>query len=440
MRTVELCLNQQGKVARHFPVVLLQTSADTRKGEDEMKMKRFVSPVGENQLPNLTCSLRLITVALVLTLIVSSVFAKDLSTSFEFNDKSGEFTLGEPPNRVTFRDGETKLIGVRIIYHSGTRAFMVDVGKTATITFETPAAQVTLFLRDQRASVKSVLTVFGTSNEVIATFNGNVTDWTEVSIAADSGTALVGSVTLQNSGTSGYTVIDDFSFTAAAQQGDELENKLYFAQFADGAGLFSQIILFNLDRMMESTTRIILTDDNGQPLSVDLNGQLIEGQLQVTVPPSGSRSFRTDGVGPLIAGSVTVASDQPLGGVILFGGGIGLAGVGSSAELPDGFIAPMEVSETAGVNTGLAVMNLEQTEVSLDLRLLDSNGNSLATANATLLARGHMALFVDQFDWNGSIDFSSFQGILEIVASGKTAATVIQSRPGQFATLPVAQR
>lgn len=63
-----------------------------------------------------------------------------------------------------------------------------------------------------------------------------------------------------------------------------------------------------------------------------------------------------------------------------------------------------------------------------------------ARKSRSTFSRGHMALFVNQFDWSENVDFSIFQGLLEVVASGKIAATVIQSRPSQFATLPVSPR
>ena len=38
-----------------------------------------------------------------------------------------------------------------------------------------------------------------------------------------------------------------------------------------------------------------------------------------------------------------------------------------------------------------------------------------------------------------SIDFSDFMGLIRVRPSGKIAATVVQTRPGQFATMPVAE-
>ncbi len=50
---------------------------------------------------------------------------------------------------------------------------------------------------------------------------------------------------------------------------------------------------------------------------------------------------------------------------------------------------------------------------------------------------GHLAKFLDEFFPN--LDFSDFASLLKVTADGRTAATVIQTRPNQFATMPVAE-
>ena len=100
----------------------------------------------------------------------------------------------------------------------------------------------------------------------------------------------------------------------------------FFAQFGDGAALFSHIILFNLDPDMEATVRMILKDNDGNPLSVNLDGELVTGEKTIMIPAGGLRSFKTDGLGDLLEESVTVFSDKAVAGVILFGGPTGLAG------------------------------------------------------------------------------------------------------------------
>ena len=237
-----------------------------------------------------------------------------------------------------------------------------------------------------------------------------------------------------------------FSFVAPAAPpaGVVLDQKLYFAQFGDGDSLFSQIILLALDDTQSTTVKIILKDDNGDPLTVDLNGVVVEGETDLVIPAGGLNILSTDGVGTVIVGSVTVCSDRPLAGVILFGGGVGTAGVGSSPQLATGFLAAMESNSASGINTGIAALNLTSISNTLQLRLLDPERNLLATAQIVLPGMGHRAVFVDEIDWRtpggGTLSatfFTNFSGILEASASGSSAATVIQTRPGVLATQPV---
>ena len=218
------------------------------------------------------------------------------------------------------------------------------------------------------------------------------------------------------------------------------EHRYYFAQFADGDGrLSSQILLLNLSQEAMATAELTLKGNDGSLLTVDLNGEEVAGQTQVEIAPSGLQVLATDGQGELSVGSVSVSSDQPLAGVIVFAGvGVGAAGVGSSAELAEGFLAPMETDEALGINTGVAVMNLEMDEVTLDAELIAVDGSLIATAQRKLAGMGHKAIFIDQFEWSVPVDFSRFEGLLRVSSSGRIAATVVQTRPGQFATMPVA--
>ena len=218
---------------------------------------------------------------------------------------------------------------------------------------------------------------------------------------------------------------------------DPGSSELYFAQFGDGAGLFSQIILFNLDRDSQANVSIVLGDNDGNPLSVDLNGEQMSGETAAVIPAGGLLRLKTDGQGDLVTGWARVSSDSAVAGVILFGGTVGLAGVGNSVAQPDGFVAPMEVVGESELNTGVAIVNLEDSAAQLDLQLCDRDGFVLAQALIDLSGQGHLASFLPVFDWSPSVDFSSFDGLLKVTSTCKLAATVIQTRPGQFATLPV---
>ncbi len=220
----------------------------------------------------------------------------------------------------------------------------------------------------------------------------------------------------------------------------ESDHRLYFAQFADGeSAVSSQILLLNLSEENEATAQLTLRDDSGFPLPVDLGGEPVSGEKQVEIGPKALAVLATDGLGELQKGSMTVTSDQPIAGVVIFSGPtVGAAGVGNSVELPEGFVAPMETNESSGINTGVAVMNLEDADQTLDADLLDNSGQKLASAQVPLAALGHTALFVTEIPWDEPVDFSAFEGLLRIRSEGRTAATVIQTRLGQFSTMPVA--
>ncbi|MFQ5928970.1 MAG: choice-of-anchor V domain-containing protein [Acidobacteriota bacterium] len=224
----------------------------------------------------------------------------------------------------------------------------------------------------------------------------------------------------------------------------QLSEKLYFAQFADGGGLFSQITLVNLSSTIAVNGKIEMFDDNGNPLLVGLNGPAVT-QLDFSITAAASAIFKTDGVGEVQVGSVIVSSDRPLAAVILFvGSGLGVAGVGSSQALQS-FLAPMDMNVQKGILTGIAIMNLESTAQTIQVQLLDLDGNVVTSGTlgaGPLPGNGHIARFLNEedFQFQGSPDLSNFQGTLRVTASsGQIAATVIRQSPGEFATLPVAQ-
>ena len=95
--------------------------------------------------------------AIVLAIhVMSSAFGQDVTTSFEFTDTDGEFTLGTSPNSVTFQDGEARSLFQRSLYRTGLNSWMVGSGNTGMITFETPAAEVDFFFKDENLAVQSM--------------------------------------------------------------------------------------------------------------------------------------------------------------------------------------------------------------------------------------------------------------------------------------------
>ena len=223
------------------------------------------------------------------------------------------------------------------------------------------------------------------------------------------------------------------------------EIRLHFAQLGNGAqgetNIFSQVVLYNL-ATREAHVDMSYRGDSGEPLSLVINGEIVNGEQSVTIPPGGLRTLSTDGTGPLVSGSVTAISDTAIGGVLLFGGSVGVAGVGASRMFSEGFSAPMTVDSSQGINTGIAVANLEPAQALVILSLRDPEGTLLATGLLELAALGHSAIFVDQIEWaimpDADLDFDNFFGTLSATSRHQLAATVIQTQPGEFATQPVA--
>ena len=227
----------------------------------------------------------------------------------------------------------------------------------------------------------------------------------------------------------------------------ELTEKLYFGQFANGGGLVSRITLLTVGSGEAVNAKLELLDDDGAPLNVTLNGEMVAGGTEIfPIPAAGAAVYASDGEGPVVPGSVTVTSDGPLSGVVLFDGGalgVGVAGVGSSEPLV-GFRAPVESrSGDTAIRTGVAVMNLDAEEKTLQVRLLDLEGTVVGMGTMStdpLPGKGHVARFLDEFVWDQSApDLMDFQGVLEVTpSSGQVAATVLRSSSGNLASLPVA--
>ena len=219
--------------------------------------------------------------------------------------------------------------------------------------------------------------------------------------------------------------------------------ELFFPHFADGSGLSSKITLVNLSATESVTGSITLFADTGDPLTVDLNGQTVIGEQSLTVPAGGAAVFTTDGVGVLQAGAVTVSSDQPLAGVVLFAGErVGVAGI-SNSPAASSFIAPVEMDVPNGILTGVAIMNLESTAQTIQVELNNLSGDLITTGTlgtTPLAGNGHVARYLNDpaFQFSGFPNLSVFQGVLKVtVSGGQIAGTVIRQSPGEFATLPV---
>ena len=237
------------------------------------------------------------------------------------------------------------------------------------------------------------------------------------------------------------------------------ETVLDFAQFANGAGITSELVFVNLSiepsrpaptpfhsDILPSLPVLYFYDPGGDlidPASVvDLTGDLVvteDGALtvQTEIEPLGVLTISTHGRGHLLSGSVKVVSGGPIGGFLRFDlPGVGVAGVGASPPVSDA-IVPVRRQQD-GLNTGIAIHNLESSPELVRCDLMQE-GVRLDAANISLAANGQDARFIDQVF--PTADTSNFTGAVRCAATGEGlfTAVALEMDPGNriFTTLPV---
>ena len=228
------------------------------------------------------------------------------------------------------------------------------------------------------------------------------------------------------------------------------QGHLWFAQFGNGLGFSSAIVLTNTSTTEQNEGTVEFSDGVGQGLSVGIVEEpqpttsaavfptAVTDRVAFSISPLGAITISTDGEGDLVVGSARVTATADLGGVIRFSiPDIGIAGVGASQPL-SGFIAPVR-REVGGINTGVAIRNTEDQAVALDLKLRTQGGIEVAAATIDeLVANGHLAKFIDELF--PEVDTDDFVGTVVVQASGgEIVATALElgDEPGQFTTLPV---
>ena len=235
--------------------------------------------------------------------------------------------------------------------------------------------------------------------------------------------------------------------------------ELNFAHFANGAGITSDLVFVNLSTersrpaptpfhsdILPARPAIYFYGTDGQPMParsvVDITGDLEvmeDGGLTVLteMEPLGVLTISTHGRGPLVSGSVRVAADEPIGGVLRFDlPGIGVAGVGASSPLSDALF-PVRRQE-GGINTGVAVHNLGEEAIRVTCELMQG-GTVLDDVSIPLAANGQSSWFIDEV-FTGA-DTSDFAGSVRCTAPGEGMftglAVELDAANRIFTTLPV---
>ena len=220
---------------------------------------------------------------------------------------------------------------------------------------------------------------------------------------------------------------------------------LDFAHFANGDGLTSDLVFVNVGTH-PIRPALYFYDQEGQPMAaesvVDITGDLEfteDGGLsiQTAMEPLGELTISTHGQGDLVSGSVRVVAGGPLGGVLRFDlPGIGVAGVGVSSPVRDA-VFPVRRQE-AGINTGVAIHNLESSAEIVRCELM-REGVLHDAVSLPLAANGQASWFIDAAF--PAADTSDFAGSVHCDAAGPGMFTAValelDAARRIFTTLPV---
>ncbi len=219
---------------------------------------------------------------------------------------------------------------------------------------------------------------------------------------------------------------------------------LYFAQFGNGSGLSSDVVIVNPSSSSRANGEVRFWDVDGNPTDGGTVLGAVRGMnAQVTgtsfrLEPLGTVTFSTTGVGDLFLGSATIDSDLSVFGVIRFNiQGAGIAGVGFGAPA-SAVVAPARNQD--GVRTGLAVRNTSTTEIMVTFTLKDTSGQDVANGAVERLlgVNARLAKFIDEIFPDANT--TDFVGTISVRANNGTVVVIaleLGSEAGELTALPV---
>ena len=234
------------------------------------------------------------------------------------------------------------------------------------------------------------------------------------------------------------------------------EHTLDFAHFANGASITSDLVLVNVSIRPSRpagpfTTPIPPTrpslyfyDRAGERLAaqsvVEVTGELEvaeDGSLavQTEMQPLQAVTISTHGRGEVVAGSVRVVAEGPIGGVLRFDlPGVGVAGVGTGQPLTDALFPARR--QAGGISTAAAIRNLEAEELVVSCRLMQE-GEVLEEVDIELQVNGQDGRFIEEVFTR--TDTSDFVGLVRCTAEGEFTGVAVELDAGKgiFTTLPV---
>jgi hypothetical protein len=207
---------------------------------------------------------------------------------------------------------------------------------------------------------------------------------------------------------------------------------IYFAQFADGGGYTTSLILMNTSAAIERGT-LQIRDNSGNALAVNQVGGSSGSSFPYSIPPNGILHFQTDGSpASWNVGWIQLTPDSgsatPIGsGIYGYNPDNVLVSESGVPSAPASTHTRIYVDRSGNHDTGLAVANINNAAASITIKAFQADGmTSAGTSNGplSLAANGHDAQFADQLIAGLP---TGFTGILDISSTMPFAALTVRS-------------
>jgi len=207
----------------------------------------------------------------------------------------------------------------------------------------------------------------------------------------------------------------------------------YFADFADGSGYTTSVVLLNTTNAIETGT-LQVRDKNGVPLVVNQVGGTADSLFRYSILPGGAFHFQTDGAAEdsIKIGWVQLTPDDSTSvpaGTAVFSynpGSILVSETGIPAVSSTNH-ARVYVDLAGNHDTGLAIANINDTAASIRINAFETDGVTevgISQGTLELYANGQDAEFADTLISDLP---AGFKGVLDISSATPFAALTMRS-------------
>jgi hypothetical protein len=223
----------------------------------------------------------------------------------------------------------------------------------------------------------------------------------------------------------------------------EGQNQLIFPHLANGSfsgGNFQATMLFMNQSDAPADVRLRFAASGNQPFSISFTDGTMSSAIDFSIPPRGSKLFRSDGKGNLGVGYARLDSTTPLAGTLLFqinqgGSPLTEVGIGNSGPVRN-FEIPVLYKANA-FDTGIALLNINSETVTVVLTAKEEDGDVLAVQTLDMTPHQHLAQFSTQFF--ATIDArDEFNGSIEVAAQLPISAIALKQTGLLLTSFPVA--